>query len=178
MTHIFVKPQLVAEIGVKQLERSIVLPRLVWTNPLTNFGGSQNDTITVRVPAITTANMRNLRDADRSVIVSDLIERSFGVTLDKHIYAALKYTDEQRTLDIRNYAQQVIVPQVSAVAYRIESYIADLIETAPYTETILINPADAAPADHDEHAKLAVVCARVLRGGTYGGAGAGQQPVG
>lgn len=146
MTHIFVKPELVAEIGVKQLQREIVLPSLVWTNPLTNFGGSKNDTITVRVPAITTANRRNLRDSDRSVIASELVEHSFGVTLEKHIYAALKFTDEQRTLDIRDYAKQVLTPQVSAVAYELEDYIAELIEGAPYEETIMIDPEDTVPA--------------------------------
>lgn len=144
--HIFVKPELVAEIGVKQLQREIVLPGLVWTNPLTNFGGSKNDTITVRVPAITTANRRDLRDDDRTVVASELIEHSFGVTLDKHIYQALKFTDEQRTLDIRDYTQQVLMPQVSAVAYELEDYIAELIEGAPYEETILIDPADTVPA--------------------------------
>lgn len=146
MGHIFVKPELVAEIGVKQLQRKIVLPGLVWTNPLTDFGGSKNDTITVRVPAVTTANRRNLRDADRSVVTSELVEHSFGVTLDKHIYAALKLTDEQRTLDIRDYTRQVLMPQVSAVAYELEDYIAELIEGAPYDEPILIDPEDTAPA--------------------------------
>ncbi|AXH67814.1 major head protein [Mycobacterium phage Bromden] len=146
MAHIFVKPELVAEIGVKQLQREIVLPGLVWTNPLTDFGGSKNDTITVRVPAITTANRRDLRDPDRTVVASELVEHSFGVTLDKHVYAALKFTDEQRTLDIRDYTKQVLMPQVSAVAYELEDYIAELIEGAPYEETILIDPADTVPA--------------------------------
>lgn len=146
MGHIFVKPELVAEIGVKQLRRKIVLPSLVWTNPLTDFGGSKNDTITVRVPAVTTANRRNLRDVDRTIVTSELVEHSFGVTLDKHIYAALKLTDEQRTLDIRDYTRQVLMPQVSAVAYELEDYIAELIEGAPYDEPILIDPEDTVPA--------------------------------
>ncbi len=146
MGHIFVKPELVAEIGVKQLQRKIVLPSLVWTNPLTDFGGSKNDTITVRVPAVTTANRRNLRDVDRTIVTSELVEHSFGVTLDKHIYAALKLTDEQRTLDIRDYTRQVLMPQVSAVAYELEDYIAELIEGAPYDEPILIDPEDTVPA--------------------------------
>lgn len=140
------KPELVAEIGIKQLQREIVLPGLVWTNPLTNFGGSKNDTITVRIKAITTANRRDLRSADRSVVASDLVEHSIAVTLDKHIYAALKFTDEQRTLDIVDYTDQVIKPQVSAVAYELEDYIAELIEGAPYEETLLIDPADTVPA--------------------------------
>lgn len=140
------KPELVAEIGIKQLQREIVLPGLVWTNPLTNFGGSKNDTITVRIQAITTANRRDLRSTDRSVVASDLVEHSIAVTLDKHIYAALKFTDEQRTLDIYDYTEQVIKPQVSAVAYELEDYIAELIESAPYEETLLIDPADTVPA--------------------------------
>lgn len=146
MSHIFVKPELVAEIGVKQLQREIVLPGLLWTNPLMDFGGSQNDTITVKVPAITNANRRDLRNPDRNVVASELVEHSFGVTLDKHIYAALKFTDEQRTLDIRDYTQQVLVPQVSAIAYELEDYMAELIEGAPYEETILVDPTDTVPA--------------------------------
>lgn len=146
MSYIFVKPQLVVDLGIRQLQREIVLPGLVWTNPGMDFGGSQNDTVTVRIPAITTANRRDLRSTDRSVVASDLVEHSFGVTLDKHIYAALKFTDEQRTLDIRDYAVQVLQPQVSALAYELENYIAELIEGAPYTETILIDPDDTTPA--------------------------------
>lgn len=149
MAHAFVKPELLVEIAVKQLRRKIVLPELIWTNPVANFGGSKNDTINVRIPAVLASRSRTFRGTGgaRTPVADDLTEHVFGVTLDEVIYSHVDLTDEQLTLDIRTFAEQVLMPQVDAVAYGLEDYITEnLINAAPYEETHWFDPTDMYPA--------------------------------
>lgn len=156
MTHIFIKPEIVVETAVKVLQRDIVLPGLITLNGLGDFGGSKNDTINVRVNALASARTRTFRGtgADRNVTADDLVETVFGVTLDNVLYSAILLTDEQLTLDIRDYAQQVLMPQVSAVSYKFEDYVGGLIENAPYASTTWIDPTDTFPAFVDARRQM------------------------
>lgn len=149
MAHIFQKPSLLVEIGLRQLRRKIVLPQLIWTNPIANFGGSSNDTINVRIPAILASRERTFRGTStaRNVTADDLIEYVLPVTLDDVIYSAVNLTDEQLTLDIRSFAEQVLMPQVDALAYGLEDYTAtNLFNAAPYETTFFTDPADTYPS--------------------------------
>jgi hypothetical protein len=149
MSHVFQKPSLLAEIGLTQLRRKIVLPQLIWTNPIANFGGSANDTINVRIPAILASRERTFRGTGgaRSVTADDLIEYVLPVTLDDVIYSAVNLTDEQLTLDIQSFAQQVIMPQAEAVAYGLEDYtVQNLFNAAPYETTFYTDATDTYPS--------------------------------
>lgn len=154
MPHVFVKPSLVVETAVEILQRQRVLQALVTTDGLGDFGGSANDTINIRVPAIAGAHTRTLRSADRNLTTDDLVEHTIPVQLTEHVYSAIKLTDEQRTLDIRDFARQVALPQVSAMAYKLEDLVADLIDSPTYDEVIDIDPADTFPAFVDARKKL------------------------
>lgn len=154
MPHAFVKPSLVVQTAVEILQRQRVLQALVTTDGLGDFGGSANDTINIRVPAIAGAHTRTLRASDRTLSTDDLVEYNIPVQLTEHVYSAIKLTDEQRTLDIQNFARQVLKPQVSAVAYKLEDLVADLIDSADYDEVLAINPSDTFPAFVDARRKL------------------------
>ena len=154
MSHVFVKPSLVVQTAVEILQRQRVLQALVTTDGLGNFGGSANDTINIKVPAIAGAHTRTLRNTDRSLTTDDLVEYSIPVTLTDHVYSAIKLTDEQRTLDITDFTRQVALPQVSALAYTLESKIADLIDSPTYSNVIEIDPTDTFPAFIDARKAL------------------------
>lgn len=154
MPHAFVKPSLVVQTAVEILQRQRVLQALVTTDGLGDFGGSANDTINIRVPAIAGAHTRTLRASDRTLSTDDLVEYNIPVQLTEHVYSAIKLTDEQRTLDIQDFARQVLKPQVSAVAYKLEDLVADLIDSADYDEVLAINPSDTFPAFVDARRKL------------------------
>ena len=145
MSHVFQKPELLVELAVKQLQRRIVLPELIWTNPVSNFGGSKNDTINVRIPAVLAGRSRVFRGTggQRTVTADDLVEHVFGITLDEVLYSYVHLTDEQMTLDIRTFAEQVLMPQVNGLAYKIEDYIVEnLITAASYEKTHYTDPSD------------------------------------
>jgi hypothetical protein len=156
MASIFAKPSLLVTTAVKQLQRTIVLPPLVWTNAVSDFGGSQNDTINVRIPAISTSTTRTFRGtgSDRLLTASDLQEHTFPVTLDNIIYHAVNLTDEQLTLDVVDWIEQVLMVQVSACAYGLENYVGAMISGAPYTKTFWIDPADTFPTFVDARRAL------------------------
>lgn len=154
MPHVFVKPSLVVQTAVEILQRQRVLQSLVTTDGLGDFGGSANDTINIRVPAIAGAHTRTLRSSDRSLTTDDLVEYNIPVQLTEHVYSAIKLTDEQRTLDITDFARQVVMPQVSAMAYKLEDLVAELIDSPEYDEIVEIDPEDTFPAFVDARKKL------------------------
>ncbi len=144
MAHVFIKPTVVVDTAIKLLQREIVLPQLVWLNGIGDFAGKYQDTITIRVPARTVAHRRTLRGtgAARNLVTEDLTENAIPVTLDHDVYHAVALTDEELTLDINDFAGQVLNRQVRAVAEDLENGLADTIEGADYAQNSMRVDAD------------------------------------
>lgn len=138
MANTFIKAAQIVEAAALLLQREIVLPRLVWTQPSASFVGALNDTITLRVPAVLSSRTRVLR-AEAPLVADNLAETSVPVTLDTHVYQLLNVTDEQLTLDITDFARQVLAPQMRAVAEGMENDIATTLSTANAADTVAID---------------------------------------
>lgn len=136
MAHSFIKPTVVVDTAIKLLQREIVLPQLVWLNGIGDFAGKYQDTITIRVPARTTANTRAFRGTGsaRNLVTSDLTENAIPVTLDHDVYHAVSLTDEELTFDINDFAAQVLNRQIRAVAEELENGLATTIVGANYAQ--------------------------------------------
>lgn len=130
MANSFLKPTVISATVLGLLERELILPRLVWRMGLSDFRGAYNDTVTVRVPAYTTAREYEWRTRTSPITIDELTENSIAVTLSKHPYSAVAVTDEELTLDIVSFSQQVLVPQVRAVAEKLESYVYSAMTSA------------------------------------------------
>lgn len=131
MANSYIKAASIVQAAVLLLERDIVLPRLVWTQPEANFYGALDDTITLRVPAVLTTTNRAMRSDDQ-LVAQTLTETSVPVKLDRHIYSLLNIRDEELTLDIRDFAAQVLSRQMRAVAEGAETVIASAITGATW----------------------------------------------
>lgn len=140
MAHSFLKPTVVVDTAIKLLQREIVLPQLVWLNGLGDFSGKYQDTITIRVPARTVAHRRTFRGtgAARNLVTEDLTENAIPVTLDHDVYHAVALTDEELTLDIHDFAGQVLNRQIRAVAEDLENGLADTITGADYAQNNMV----------------------------------------
>jgi hypothetical protein len=125
----FIKAAQIVQAAALMLQREVVLPRLIFQQPGNAFVGALNDTITLRVPAILSARTRTMRAAS-GLTADDLTETSVPVTLDTHVYQLLNITDEQLTLDIVDFAVQVLNPQMRAVAEGLEDVIAAALDAA------------------------------------------------
>jgi hypothetical protein len=124
-----IKAAQIVEAAVLLLQREIVLPRLVWRMADANFTGALDDTITLRVPAVLDARTRVMR-ANTALVFDEFAETAVPVKLDTHVYNGLKIRDEELTLDIRNFAAQVLAPQIRAVAEGMEDVIATALAGA------------------------------------------------
>ena len=124
MPNTFLKADNIVATALELLSRSIVLPRLVTQYGLADFKGAKDDTITIRVPALLTAREYEWRTRAQPIVMDELEELGVPLALDKHPYSAVAITDEELTLDITDFAKQVLQPQIDAVAARLEEYIA------------------------------------------------------
>lgn len=137
MANKFLKPTVIARAAVGLLYRDLVVGKTLWTDAVNpgEFTGALNDTVTMRVPARRTARKRTLRAG--TAIVNDA-SNEFGVPvqLTTDVYNGAPITDEELTLDITDFATQVLSPQVRAVVEGIEDEAIDEIENATYVNTI------------------------------------------
>lgn len=141
MANKFLKPTVIARAAVGLLYRELVVARTLWTDAVDpgEFSGALNDTITMRVPARRTARKRTLRAG--TAIVND-VSNEFGVPvkLTTDIYNGAPITDEELTLDITDFAAQVLAPQVRAVVEGLEDEAVAAVEDATYLPTMTVNP--------------------------------------
>lgn len=139
MANFFLKATRIAAASLGLLEREIILPRLVWRDAGGDFSGAFGDTISLRVPSRTTARTRTFRGARPSasegngvIVMDDLAETKVDVTLDTAPYSAVAITDEELTLDITSFGEQILRPQVRAVGEAVENAIAAEMVGATY----------------------------------------------
>lgn len=149
MANTFLKAERIAAAALGLLEREIVLPALVWRDAGGSFAGSAGDTISIRVPARTTARSRPLRgtrptasEGEGIITMDQLVETKVDVTLDEALYSAIPITDEELTLDITSFGQQILAPQVRAVAEGLENKLAAQMIGASYANTLTLDTTD------------------------------------
>lgn len=160
MASTFIKAERIASQALGLLEREIVLPALVWRNAGGDFRGAAGDTITMRVPARTTARTRPLRppasgagartvgsEGTGIITMDDLVETAVDVTLDTAVYSAVPIGDEQLTLDITDFGEQVAEPQVRAIAEGVENALVAEMTGATYATTLYFDPANTTGAE-------------------------------
>lgn len=149
MANTMLKAERIAAAALGLLEREIVLPGLVWRDAGGSFVGAAGDTISIRVPARTTARSRPLRQArgtasegEGIITMDELTETKVDVTLDEALYNAIPITDEELTLDIRDFGSQILAPQVRAVAEGLENKLAAEMVGANYATTLDLDTTD------------------------------------
>lgn len=129
--HVFNKSDIIARSALGMLRSQLLLGQLFAAKSLDDWKGRRNDTITIGVPARAEAREYAFRNTVRDAIVMDeLTEEQIPVTLDKMPYHATPITDEQATLDVTDFSAQISLPQVEAVARKIEGYIASALAAA------------------------------------------------
>lgn len=149
MANQYLKAPRIASTALGLLEREIVLPALTWRDAAGDFAGAAGDTISIRVPARTTARTRTLRGTRPTtsegagiITMDELTESKVDVTLDTAVYSAVPITDEELALDITDFGAQILTPQVRAIAEGIENAVAAEMVGATYKTTLTLDTAD------------------------------------
>jgi hypothetical protein len=133
---VFLKAEKIISQGLGLLQRELVLPRMVGRYTDADFRGAKNDTIDVKIPSLLKGREYEWRTRSAPIEVDELNEYSFPVRLDKHVYNAVQITDEELTLDIDSWGEQVARPQIRAVAEMLEGYVATAMDTANYRHEV------------------------------------------
>lgn len=141
----FLKATAVRDTVLTALSRMLTMAPTVWRDAGGSFRGAAGDTITIRVPAYTVADERALRSGTARNR-RGLFETPVPVTLDKNLYRDVPLTDEQQTLDIMNFARQVINPMLEGIARGIEDELVDAVTDATYEYEVAMSSEDAVEA--------------------------------
>ncbi len=131
MANEFIKATKVVSTDLAVLEREVVLPGLVWRDAGGDFRGVKDDTISIRVPAFVDARTRVMRSGT-TITVDEVEETKVDLTLDTHVYKAIGVTDENMTLDIVSFVDQIQRPALTAVVRKVEDTLATEMTAATY----------------------------------------------
>lgn len=152
------------------LERDTVLAQFAWRDlGADRFKGAKDDTVTLKVPAFTSARTRVLR-SNTAIVLDDLTETSVDVKLDTHVYKAIRVTDEEMTLDIVDFGEQVTAPAMSSVVRKVDDAMGAEMADATPEVTITIDTDD--PYDSLIDARVALNLASVPAGQRFLAVGA------
>jgi hypothetical protein len=135
----FLKSTAVRDTVLTALSRMLTMAPTVWRDAGGSFKGAFGDTITVRVPAYTSADSRDLRSGTGRNR-RGLFEAPVQVTLDHNLYRDVPLTDENQTLDIMDFARQVINPMLGGIARGIEDVLLeDAVLAADYEYEVAVD---------------------------------------
>ncbi|HEX7160538.1 MAG TPA: P22 phage major capsid protein family protein [Trebonia sp.] len=129
----------IAQTAIALLSRNLVLPMTATRVSGDEFAGSNGDTVTVRVPVPTTA--RTQASPGTTIDYDTLSETPVDVQL-AHLYHATKITDEDMSLALEQFAEQVTLKQVKAVATRAEDQLAGVMNTLVMDLSVATGGAD------------------------------------
>lgn len=122
MANTFITPQMVANEALAILRNNCVYKDLVHTDYSGDFVGAVGDTVNVRVPATLTA-----KDFVTAIDAQTLTESSVPVKLDRFKDVSVEITAKDWTLEIKDFAKQVIGPAMAAIGEAVDQDIANKI---------------------------------------------------
>ena len=129
MANTFITPTVIAARGIATLYNTIVLAGLVWRDFDADFTGAQGDTVNVRKPAVLASSLFD--QTARTTTYQDATESSVALNLDKLRHVPFYVTDEQMTLEISDFQQQLLDPAMQTLAQDIDGDLAEgLVDAA------------------------------------------------
>jgi P22 coat protein - gene protein 5 len=130
----------IASIALQTLIPDTVLARTVNRDVEKDFTGGVGNVVNVKSTAVLQARSRNYGDAT-AITVDNITEPATQpVTLSKHLYSAVRISDEDLALEITDFTRDVLAPQTNAIAVGIEEALA--AEMHALTATTGLNDTD------------------------------------
>lgn len=143
MANNYIKAQKYAALAVGALDRTTVLPVVFTRFDGGNFRGAEDDTVSFKLPGVTQARDYEWRTRTNPIVLDKIGRTKISIKLDTHTYSAVPITDEELTLDLSDFATEILSPQLVAVVERLEGKVMAGLRAAPFAVTNL----DAAEAD-------------------------------
>ncbi len=138
MPNTYIKAKKFAALAVGLLERDSLLPECITRMGGDQFIGAENDTVTFRLPGITTARDYEWRTRTAPIVLDTIGRTAISIKLDTHSYSAVSVTDEEFTLDVTDFASEVVEPQMAALRDRQEGKVLAALAAEPF-KNITVN---------------------------------------
>lgn len=122
----------------------LALASLVRRDLDNDWSPGNGDTVYVRVPGAVAAKQRGLYDTQTPLEHDELTEQTIAVVLSENCYSSVPLSMGSLSLDIENFATQVLVPQADAIVKYAERALATAMQATPADTTIAYDPANPA----------------------------------
>lgn len=121
MANDFITPSLIARTALATLFNNMVLAGLVSRDYDGDFAGKQGDTISVRKPAVFTAQTFNRASG---ITLQAVDEDSVALTLNTIADVSFPVTAEELTLKIDDFQERLINPAMDAIVEKVDKDVA------------------------------------------------------
>ncbi|MFC7909060.1 P22 phage major capsid protein family protein [Streptomyces nigra] len=143
MANTFLTAQVIAQQALANLYETTVAASLVHRDYEAEFNRKQGDAITIRKPAVFTAQEYNRTSG---ITIQEAQETSVNMTLNHFADVSFAVTSEDMTLKIQDFDDQLLTPAMEAIAQKIDRDILSL------RDDIVQEVGDATPnANGEDH---------------------------
>lgn len=164
MANTFLTAAQISRMAVALLNRSLMLPNTVSKIPGAEYAGPNGGTVTVMVPTPLAA--REQVTPGTQITWDDVAETPVDVAV-KHLYSAVKVTDEELTMTLADYGRQVLMNQITAVATKAEDQIAAAMNAVAVEDSFAASATDADTISTLLGARQALTAANVPAGDRF-----------
>lgn len=127
MPNAYIKPEKRVALALALLHQRAKLVGLVTPFDGRGFIGARNYTLYYKTKGITKARDYEFRTRTNPIVFDEIYRNELPITLDQHMTQGVKWTDEEELLDLTSYRDEILVPQVEAMAERFDSKIENLL---------------------------------------------------
>lgn len=128
----FIKSAKYVSLGLAALEHRALLPNIFHKVSGDSFRYAKDDTLTWKTGRVTTARDYEWRTRTAPIVLDKIGQTTVDIKLNTHIYQGVPVTDEQATLDIENFARDIVVPQTEALVDRAEGKVMQGLRSADF----------------------------------------------
>lgn len=147
MTSTFIhEPQTIAELAAKLAGADFNLAKLISTDAASDFAEGTGATVRIPVPGAVPTHSKPIGDKSTALVADELSEKFIDVTLTDHVYSLTVLSEGDLSLEIKDYARQVLGPQARAIAAKIEALTAATMTATPATESVSYSATEPAKA--------------------------------
>lgn len=146
MSNTFLVPEQVAQTAAALVGMDLGLAALVHRDFEASFGFATGATVNVRVPGAVAAQSRGVFDKSTPIVTDEIAEQGIPVTLTDNVYNAVVLSTGDLSLNLQNFASQVLEPQTRAIARDVDRRVASAMQATPLTASITYDTADPAKA--------------------------------
>lgn len=123
MPNTYIKPEKRVSLALALLHQRSKLNGLVTLFDGRNFIGARGDTLTYDLPGVTKARDYEFRTRTRPVEIDEIYKTSLSIRINEHMTVGNKFTDEEEYFDLTSYRDEILLPQVQALADRFDKKI-------------------------------------------------------